>query len=155
MTRPILFIDLDGVVLQRRNAGIFDAFEVAPGCLEFLEWATARFQCRWLTSRARSGWPDGVRRAFRAAGAALDDPRWAVLDLIDPAEWSANKSEALDPKCEFWWIDDAPSRHDREWLRDHGCEDRLIEISTDTNHDALIQLMQCWDCDFGRKVRPK
>src|SRR5882757_8710363 len=51
----------------------------------------------------------GVRRAFRAAGAVLDDPRWAVLDLIEPAAWTTNKSEALDPKSDFWWIDDAPT----------------------------------------------
>ena len=32
--RPILFIDVDGVLLRRRNSGILDAFELATGCLE-------------------------------------------------------------------------------------------------------------------------
>ena len=72
--RPILFIDVDGVLLRRRHPGIFDAFELAPDCLKFLEWATARFRCFWLTSRARTGWPDGIRRGFHAAGAAPDYP---------------------------------------------------------------------------------
>src|SRR5438477_12900468 len=98
--RPTLFIDVDGVLLRRRNAGIFDAFEPVPGCLEFREWATARFRCFWLTSRARPGCQDGIRRAFRAAGATLDDSRWAVLELIEPAAWGTNKSEALDPNSE-------------------------------------------------------
>jgi hypothetical protein len=61
---PILYLDIDGVLLRRRHTGMFDAYEIAPGCLDFLEWATARFQCRWLSSRCRAGWPDGTRRAF-------------------------------------------------------------------------------------------
>ena len=153
--RPILFMDVDGVLLRRRNSTIFDAFELAPGCLEFLEWATARFQCRWLTSRARTGWPDGIRRAFRAAGTALGDPRWAVLELIEPAAWETNKSEALDPEAEFWWVDDDPTEEDRDWLRAHGCEDRLIEISTETHPDALTQLIRFWNQDGVENSRRK
>lgn len=134
---------------------MFDGFELAPGCLEFLEGVTARFRCHWLSSRARTGWPDGIRRAFRAAGAPLDDPRWAVLDQIEPAAWSINKSEALDPNSEFWWIDDDPSPYDRGWLRVHGYEERLIEISTDADPGALWRLVRLWDQDVGKKFRPK
>src|SRR5437764_2811847 len=45
---------------------------------------------------------------FAAAGAALDYLEWPVLGLIEPAVWETNKSEALDPNSEFWWIDDDP-----------------------------------------------
>jgi hypothetical protein len=135
---PILFIDIDGVMLRRRHLGMFDAFELAPNCLEFLEWATAWFRCRWLSSRCRQGFLDGSRRAFRAAGAPLDDPRWAVLNLIEPAAWSANKIEAIDPISDFWWIDDNPTERDRAWLRNHNREDRLIEASSDRDPDALL-----------------
>src|SRR5437016_5974558 len=91
--RPILYLDVDGVLLRRRNPGIFDAFELAPGCLKIPRMGEARFRCRWLSSRARYGWPDGIRRAFRAAGAALDNPRWAVFERIEAAPWSVNKTE--------------------------------------------------------------
>jgi hypothetical protein len=152
--RPILYLDVDGVLLRRRNQGIFDAFELAPGCLDFLECATARFRCRWLSSRSRRGWPDGIRRAFRAAGAALDDPRWAILDLIESTVWTINKTEAVDPRSDFWWLDDDPTAHDRDWLRAHDREDRLIEISTDTDPGALMQLIRLWDQDIGKKSCP-
>ena len=151
--RPILFLDIDGVLLRRRQPGVFDAFDLSPGCLEFLEWATARFRCFWLTSRARTGWPDGIRRAFRAAGAVLDEPRWAILDLIEAAPWTAHKCEAIDPKSDFWWIEDDPTAHDRAWLGAHGCEDRLIEISTDTHPDALTQVIRFWNQDCVQKSR--
>ena len=94
-------------------------------------------------------------RAFRAAGAVPDEPRWAILDLIEYAPWSAHKCEAIDPKSDFWWIDDDATAHDRAWLGAHGCEDRLIEISTDTDPDALTRLMRLWSGNEGQKSRPK
>jgi hypothetical protein len=138
-TLPILFIDIDGVMLRRRHLGMFDGFELAPHCLEFLEFATARFTCRWLSSRCRQGFLDGSRRAFRAAGTPLDDPRWAVvLNQIEPALWSARKIEAIDPASDFWWVDDDPTEEDRDWLLSHNRQDRLIEISSDRDPDALL-----------------
>jgi hypothetical protein len=131
--RPIL----DNVLLARRWSGMFDAFELAPHCLEFLEWTTTRFQCRWLSSRCRQGFLDGSRRAFRSAGAPPDDPRWTVLDLIKPAVWSASKVEAI-PKSNFWWLDDAPGEAERDWLCRHRREDRWILVSADHNPVALV-----------------
>ena len=83
------------------------------------------------------GWPDGSRRAFQHAGARLNDPRWRVLDLIEPAAWRVSKIEAIDPASDFWWLDDDPTEHDRDWLREHGRLDRLIEVSSDRDADAL------------------
>lgn len=45
------------------------------------------------------------------------NPGWAVLDCIEPAAWSVNKTEAFDPaSASWWWIDDNPSEHDQNWL---------------------------------------
>jgi hypothetical protein len=89
---------------------MFAAFELAPGCLEFLEWTITQFRCRWLSTRCRHRWPDGSRRAFRLVGARLINPRWAVLDQVEPAGWTTSKTEAMDPTSGFWWVDDAVSR---------------------------------------------
>jgi hypothetical protein len=135
---PLLFLDIDGVLLRRRHRGMFDAFELAAHCLEFLEWSTSRFVCRWLSSRCRQGFLDGSVRAFHAAGTPLGDPRWAMLNLIEPAVWSVNKTEAIDPISDFWWLDDDPTEQDRAWLRSHDRQDRLIEVSSDRDPDALL-----------------
>jgi hypothetical protein len=61
-----------------------------------------------------------------------------VLDQIEPAAWTASKTEAIDPKLDFGWIDDAPTVADRDWLRVHDREERLIEVSSDRDPDALL-----------------
>ena len=86
----------------------------------------------------RTGFLDGSRRAFVQAGARISDPRWAVLNLIEPAAWKVEKTEAIDPASDFWWLDDDPSEHDRDWLREHDRENRLIEVSSDLDLDALV-----------------
>ena len=134
----LLYLDIDGVLLRRRHSGMFDGFELAPGCLDFLEWATSRFRCHWFSMRCRPGFLDGSRRAFRAAGAPLDDPRWAVLNRIEPAAWSIHKTEAIDPASEFWWVDDNVTEDDLDWLRAHHREDRLTQVSSDRDPDALL-----------------
>ena len=136
-TDPLLYLDIDGTLLRRRQPGIFDAFEIAPGCLDFLEWATARFRCRWLSIRCRNGLPEGARRAFRHAGARLDDPRWAVLDQVETVAWSVNKTDVLNPATDFWWLDDAVTESDRDWLLGHQCADRLIQVMADHDPAAL------------------
>jgi len=38
---------------------------------------------------------------FALLVAVLDDPGWAILDLIDPAPWTVNKTETVDPTSIF------------------------------------------------------
>lgn len=90
--------------------------------------------------------------SFRSAGAPLDDPRWAMLNLIEPAVWSVNKTEAIDPISDFWWIDDDPTQHDRTWLRSHNRQDRLIEVSSDRDPDALLHARALLD-EVGASLR--
>jgi hypothetical protein len=60
-----------------------------------------------------------------------------VLDLIEPVAWTVRKIEAINPYCDFWWIDDDPTECDRDWLRFHCREDRFIQVSVDHNPGAL------------------
>ena len=36
----------------------------------------------------------------------VDDPRWAVLDLVEPATWTVSKTEAIDAASDFWRVND-------------------------------------------------
>jgi hypothetical protein len=76
---------------------------------------------------------------FSCCWRAARRPQVGVIDLIESAAWRASKTEAIDPVADFWWLDDDPSADDRDWLRMHGCEDRLIEVSSDRDADALLR----------------
>ena len=65
-------------------------------------------------------------------------PKWRVLHLVEPALWTATKTEAIDPNSNFWWVDDNPAETERDWLRANGREDRLIEVSVDCDPGALV-----------------
>ena len=39
-----------------------------------------------------------------------------MLDDRVSAPWNANKTEAIDPATDFWWLDDNPSQEDPDWL---------------------------------------
>jgi hypothetical protein len=48
-----------------------------------------------------------------------------------------DKTDAIDPALDFWWVDDDPTEHAWNWLRVHRREDRLIQVSTDHGRAAL------------------
>jgi hypothetical protein len=60
-----------------------------------------------------------------------------VLNLIESALWTVNKTEAIYPASDFWWIDDDPTEIDRSWLLTHHRGDRLIQVSSDLDPAAL------------------
>jgi hypothetical protein len=51
---PKLYLDFDGPLLRRRHSEWLDAFELAADCLEFLEWSTTRFRCRWAVDKMQT-----------------------------------------------------------------------------------------------------
>jgi len=65
-----------------------------------------------------------------------------------------NRPRALDveqnrdrrPDFDFWWSVDTPTAFD---------EDRLIEISTDTDPGALMQVVRVWDQDLAVEISPE
>jgi len=60
-----------------------------------------------------------------------------VLDLIEPVPGTISKAEATDAASDFWRVDDDPAAPDRDWLRFHRREDRLIQASADPDLGAL------------------
>ena len=76
-----------------------------------------------------------------------------MLDLIEPAAWSVNKTEAIDPASEFWWLDDDPTERDLDWLRLHNRADRLIRVSSDYDPNALLVARSALEWAISAKSR--
>ena len=144
--RTNLYLDVDGVLLRRTLSpapGL--AFEPARHLTRFLAFATTHFAVRWLTSRARHGFSDGIERGFRHAlqVASLPPGLRRCFDRIEAARWQTHKTDAIDLSTEFYWIDDSPSEADLLALAAHGRADRWIPASVDTAPDDLLRIERC------------
>jgi hypothetical protein len=143
--RPILFLDVDGVLLRRRAGNMRgrDAYEVARHALPFLEWALKNFHVRWLSSRCQGGNAQEVCHAFRyALGARELPPDWHLLDTIPAARWDRRKVDAIDFLTNFFWVDDNHGEEALAILTAHGRADRAIETNVDRDPDALLRAMK-------------
>jgi hypothetical protein len=134
--RPLLYLDIDGVFLSHRAGAIRD--ELTPGTAEFLVWATARFDCRWLSARCRDGNPEGALRAFRLAGGVSRELQ-DLLKTVAAARWKTHKTDGINLEAEFCWLDDQADPYEKSILAKCGRADRLVEVSIEP--DALAVAM--------------
>lgn len=141
MDRIILYLDIDGVLLRRTtNAGRGVSSQAADGLEEFLDWATARFDCVWLTTRDQDGGHAGVRKAFRdAMGPVRFDGLAPILDRVAPNVWQGAKASGIDFSRPFIWLDDSPDDQSLQELEQRGLADRWVAVCTDRK-----------SCDLGR-----
>lgn len=82
----ILYLDIDGTLILTNEKHLASKCEIGTGCLEFLQFATLHFECRWLTFHARHGFTNNVSLVFRQAIGVhtLPDDWRIVLDRIQP-----------------------------------------------------------------------
>ena len=142
-TRAALLLDIDGVFLRLPPATsvVRDRYEMVPGALPFLRWATAEFDCAWLSTRCRSGDPEGAWRAFRLAeGPAISEDDWDTIRSVNALKWTTSKAASIDLESEFFWLDDAPSDDNLILLRRHGVLERLIIVNTHRDRDPLADV---------------
>src|ERR1700680_1469575 len=142
--RPILFLDVDGVLLRRRSGNMRgrDAYEVAPHSLRFLSWVIKCFDLQWLSSRCQGGNATEVCHAFRYALGVRELPKdWHILDTIPAARWTTRKVDAIDLSTDFYWVDDNHGEAALAFLASHGRADRAIETNVDRDPEALLETM--------------
>jgi len=136
-TRPILYLDVDGVLLGRGDPGD-PAVVPARHAESFLAFCTKRYDCRWLTTHCREGDTGAVMRHLaRYAGEDLLAPARGV----GPTTWRTLKTEVIDPDSDFLVIDDGLLQVEQEWLARHGILDRWIRADTRKDPDDLIRVL--------------
>ena len=116
-----LFIDIDGVLLSTQPGGPLGmAFKEHVD--EFIIWATANFDCYWLT-----GWaPNGHMRIISDKLLPHLPPE---AKYIKVAMWNNLKTEGLPQDSNNWiWIDDNLLRNEREQLEKMGCLRNFILV---------------------------
>jgi hypothetical protein len=139
-----LYLDVDGTLLRRGGHARLRG-ELAPAfnLRRFLQWATDRFHCVWLTSRDRAGGDAAIRALFRQAIGPGDeaDTVDALLARVAPSCWQTFKAEAIDVTSRFLWLDDAPEEESLDLLARHGIASSWIPVAIDQRPDDLSRVM--------------
>jgi hypothetical protein len=69
-----------------------------------------------------------------------DDELVEIASKIPAAKWNAMKTEAIDLKSDFFWIEDAVLDYEDRELEKHGVDDRLVTLDTREDPNALMYL---------------
>jgi hypothetical protein len=168
MTKPNLYLDVDGVFFALYGIGDEPAcYQLRPYAHSFIQWASTRFTCKWLTCWAEDQLcsqvlnvvlPDKtVQRkvigGFMALGymeEALDFDyvnwkqgvrRW-LTDADKDDRW-ADKIDSIDLVNEdFYWLEDGISERSHQALLHFGRTDRYLYVD-ERGPDGLL-LAKAW-----------
>ena len=106
---------------------------------DFLEFSILHFDCYWLTTHCKDSNIDNVIKYLSKYSDALT---LEYFHKIKPTKWDALKTEAIDLKSDFFWIDDAPLFVEKEILNQHNKSKSLIQINTRKNEDDLLKAIK-------------
>jgi hypothetical protein len=124
-----LYLDIDGVLLTAKHT------RPAPGVEEFVAFVTQHFACYWLTTHCKGD----AATALRYLGAYLPASSLAQLGAVQPTNWDALKTEAIDLSADFFWLEDRPFQAEMACLAAAGATDRLLVVDLNTP-EALRQV---------------
>lgn len=143
--RPILFVDIDGVILRERPNAVRarDAFEVASHALLFLSWTVENFDVRWLSAHCQGGDAEQACHAIRYALPATTLPmEWRLVEAIPAVPWGERKIDAIDLSADFLWIDDNHGPDALAILAACGMDHRAIEVNVNREPDDLLRALR-------------
>ena len=126
-----LYLDIDGVLLTAKHT------RPAPGVAEFVAFITQHFESYWLTTHCKGD----PATALRYLTAYLPVSSLVQLRAVQPTNWDALKTEAIDVRADFYWLEDRPFQAEIACLAAAGVADRLVVVDLDTPN-ALGQVQE-------------
>ena len=136
-----LYLDIDGTLVSASPR--YDCnFPIAKGCFEFLNFATLKFECKWLSFHTRGGKSTRIYDIFEDAlgGKELSAEWKMILDRIEPAFWIRKKSDAINFKEDFLWVDNDVDQVDYNVLAVNDACDSIISVYINTMPYDLLRI---------------
>lgn len=125
-----LYLDIDGVVLGKNEAG---KVALIPEFEAILSYLRENFNCYWLTTHGRHD----VGDVMRYLKPYLKEIKPEELNFIKAVPWRTLKTEAIDFNSLFIWIDDQPLQFELDILKERRCLNRWLKVDTYTNFREL------------------
>jgi len=133
-----LYLDIDGVLLTTRHT------QAAPGVAAFVEFITQHFACYWLTTHCKGDSAPTLRYLAQFLPLATLE---LLRQAVQPTNWDALKTEAIDVKADFYWLDDSPFQSEIAYLQARGVANRLVVVNL-SNPDELLRLRNLLQSNF-------
>ncbi|OUJ74766.1 hypothetical protein [Hymenobacter crusticola] len=112
-----LYLDIDGVLLTAKHT------QAAVGVDAFVDFVTSQFDCYWLTTHCKGD----SATALRYVAQFLEPTTVEKLrKAVQPTNWDTLKTEAIDMRSAFYWLDDRPLPVEVAQLRARGVQSRLL-----------------------------
>jgi hypothetical protein len=126
--KPILYIDIDGVLLANE-------LNLAIGAEEFIKYAADNFDVYWLTTHCMNG---EAEHALEYVSRATKTNLLPWLEKFKPTIWSLKKTEAIDFSKPFLWYDDDCYSEEQKILKEHDVFNSWIEVNLAKYQDQLV-----------------
>ena len=127
-----LYLDIDGVILIK----VDDEVKEADNLLEFLKYATEKFDCYWLTTHCKGDSTTAIEYLKNKVSAEAH----GYLTKLKPTNWRTLKTEAIDFNKDFIWIDNYIMDAEKEVLKKNNCLDKYIKIDIVFNPAQLKEI---------------
>lgn len=108
--------------------------------IEFLEEITTKHNCYWLTTHCRGGENRAPEYLLRMLPVEME----SMLRKIQPTDWNALKTDAIDFTQDFRWFDDYALEAEIEKLRKNNCLDKFVRVDLKGDPEQLKDLLQLW-----------
>jgi hypothetical protein len=122
--RPVLYLDIDGVLLTKKQ-------QVPEGTPAFLDFALAHFDCFWLSTHCKSN----AKTALRYLTSYYPADLIPKIQAVQPTNWDTLKTEGIDFGRVFFWIDDYPFEAEKNVLQAHRQLAQLIICDLRQEHE--------------------
>ncbi|MDP4265887.1 MAG: hypothetical protein Q8880_00455 [Bacteroidota bacterium] len=113
-----LYLDIDGVLVDSKER------KAAENGKEFINFIVNNFDCYWLSTRCKGE----TELAMNYLSMFYDSETMELLKTINPTEWGAMKTDAIEMTDEWYWLDDAPLSFEVNILKKYGLLNRLIVV---------------------------
>lgn len=127
-----LYLDVDGVLLTTKNT------QIAEGIEDFINYIVTNFDCYWLTTHCKDG---STKNVLNMLSQYVPNHIAKQLLAVKPTIWNSLKTEAIDFKSDFYWIDDCVFNAERQILYNNNCINKLILVDLN-NPEELIHVIE-------------
>jgi len=125
-----LYLDIDGVLLTKRNTS------AADNSKEFIDFVIHHFDCYWLTTHCKGNSGTTIQHLAKF----FDEKTLEKLSKIKATNWTTLKTESIDFSSDFFWIDDYAFEAEKNVLSANSSLSRLIIVDLNRK-DELKRVM--------------